>query len=382
MSNAEIIPKDLTGWRFGRLVVTGLTRYNKTREVTEWECRCDCGEVRMVARYSLVSGKAKSCGCLHRDIVRDKQIQRNVDRGARFLQNRLKEFPGKRFDRLIVNKLADGDISNRSWLCDCECGGSKVVAERFLIDGSVRSCGCLKHEHRNVPDLVGKRVGRLLVVDIHDKDSTNNIRWLCRCDCGNTCTPRTTALVLETTLSCGCLGREVSSEVHTTHGMSDSPEYESWRAMRRRCNDPGAGNYKHYGAKGITVCDQWNKSFEAFYKDMGQRPLGTTLDRENPKGNYEPGNCRWADPFTQSFNQGPSVKNTSGVVGVQQRVNQWVATLRYRGEEYLQRSFDSFDRAVQARKRAEEDVAFLESPEGQGMIEEMFTSSTDDIPFD
>lgn len=87
------------------------------------------------------------------------------------------------------------------------------------------------------------------------------------------------------------------------HGKWKSPEWNSWDHMKRRCNNPNDTKYKNYGANGISVCARWLMSFELFYEDMGDRPVGTSLDRyPNKNGNYEPGNCRWATPIEQSRN--------------------------------------------------------------------------------
>jgi hypothetical protein len=92
-------------------------------------------------------------------------------------------------------------------------------------------------------------------------------------------------------------------ENSTQHGQANSPEYVSWRAMKARVSDPNNKDWKYYGGRGLTVCAEWLSSFSTFLHDMGPRPQGTTLDRIDPNGNYEPGNCRWADALTQSRNR-------------------------------------------------------------------------------
>lgn len=90
-----------------------------------------------------------------------------------------------------------------------------------------------------------------------------------------------------------------------THGLSSTPTYRSWSAMKARCDgSSGEKNRKNYADRGITVCDRW-RCFENFLADMGERPAGMTLDRIDPLGNYEPRNCRWADLSTQNKNKRP-----------------------------------------------------------------------------
>ena len=78
--------------------------------------------------------------------------------------------------------------------------------------------------------------------------------------------------------------------------------YRSWQAMRDRCNRPKNIGYPYYGGRGITYDPRWN-SYEVFLADVGERPPGTTLDRIDNDGNYEPGNVKWSTPREQALNR-------------------------------------------------------------------------------
>ncbi len=146
----------------------------------------------------------------------------------------------------------------------------------------------------------GQRFGRLVTVRWFRKPSgkLKKIYWECRCDCGKTKDVRACDLKLHPDPSCGCTLREGQKRGYVRHGLSDTPEYAIWCEMKDRCN-----NNPRYTGKGITVCEQWANSFEAFYADMGPRPSPShSIDRIDNHGNYEPGNCRWATPKVQSNN--------------------------------------------------------------------------------
>ena len=93
--------------------------------------------------------------------------------------------------------------------------------------------------------------------------------------------------------------------------MSSTPEWVAWKNMRSRCYDPKDKRYDAYHGRGITVCQEWLESFEAFFEHVGPKPSPKhTLDRKDNDKNYEPGNVRWATHIQQNNNK----RNTPMVV--------------------------------------------------------------------
>jgi len=152
---------------------------------------------------------------------------------------------------------------------------------------------------------------------------------------------------------------------HRIHGKWNTSEYRSWQQMIQRCYNPKRPQYKYWGGRGITVCDRWRKSFQAFLEDMGPRPKGALLDRyPNNDGNYEPGNCRWATQSEQNSNRRRPAKggkangkpNSSRYKGVSRgptnRTNPWRARLTIAGKEKHIGSFATEEEAFEAVKKA------------------------------
>lgn len=150
-------------------------------------------------------------------------------------------------------------------------------------------------------DLSGQRFGRL-VVEVRTGSTNGHPLWLCVCDCGEITQADTSQLRSGNTKSCGCLRKDVSRAACTKHGLYGSKAHAVWRAMMQRCYDKNQWHWKYYGGRGIKVCKRWHK-FENFYEDMGDPPLGLTLDRKNNDNGYSKRNCRWSSRKEQANNR-------------------------------------------------------------------------------
>jgi len=232
-----------------------------------------------------------------------------------------RDLAGHRYGRLWVIRDSGERTASRDkkWLCSCSCGSGRLsaVVGQKLRSGHTRSCGCLQVESNAAKkgktvdrsSLVGRKFGRLTVVEDSGKRAVGNVIYSCICECGNTSNVRAYALKNGDTTSCGCY----FTEQNYSHGLYSHYLYRTWANMVARCHKPSSISYPNYGGRGISVHAAWRDEPTEFINwidgTLGERPEGHSLDRIDNDGNYEPDNLRWADAETQTNNRRCSPKN-------------------------------------------------------------------------
>lgn len=152
---------------------------------------------------------------------------------------------------------------------------------------------------------VGNKYNYLTIIN---QRTTNRVLYAdCICDCGNEYTTQLHNVVRGAVKSCGCMKLKLLSEANKKHGMHGDKLYKVWASMKSRCNNK---KNEYYGARGISVCDEWSNDFMAFRKwalengyDYSLTQTEQSIDRIDVNGNYEPGNCRFTNAKVQRENQ-------------------------------------------------------------------------------
>jgi len=160
---------------------------------------------------------------------------------------------------------------------------------------------------RKLQDLTGSVFGRLTVREYLGRKIHSSV-WRCVCECGVEKEVMASALKTGNTKSCGCYQSERMASLMKTHGHASHvkpphPSYKIWDGIKQRCLNPKSKGFEHYGGRGIKICDRWRDNFEYFILDMGPRPTGWQIERDDVNGDYEPRNCRWIPGERQARNR-------------------------------------------------------------------------------
>lgn len=211
------------------------------------------------------------------------------------------------------------------------------------------------HPRYLVNNSANQRFGNLTAKEALRVDG--RIYWKCICSCGNFSLKRSDNLIGGKSTSCGCLTKEkLKSNIKHGHNRVEkkSSTYQTWHAMLQRCLNPKSSAYKQYGGAGIVLDKRW-RSFQNFLEDMGERPQGTSLNRIKGAKLYSKSTCEWATSSVQGYDQKIRSTNKSGKTGVSwmAKLSKWRATIYYQNKQYYLGVFESFDKAVEVRERAE-----------------------------
>lgn len=224
-----------------------------------------------------------------------------------------------KFGRLeVLSTYYNGKVTMA--LCKCECGVEKTIRFAHVRNGITVSCGCIKRKHSVE---AGQRFGRLVVESLDYSREHHHLKVPVICDCGTKKTVGVAELANGVTKSCGCLVIEQVTALSYKHGGEGTVLYSIWRGMKSRCANKNTENYKTYGGRGISVCDEWDGNFQPFkqWAESHGYEKGLQIDRIDVNGNYCPENCRWVTPKINGNNRRDNVVLTA--FGEQKTMKNW-----------------------------------------------------------
>ncbi len=319
---------ELTGKRFGKLVVESKAETDK--KCSMWNCRCDCGNTCVVRGASLIHGKRTDCGCIT----------------VRFY-----DLAGKRFGMLVAEKKMPPSSDGKTrWMCRCDCGKQFVATSLDLRNGKKTDCGCVTDYHsgnHSLIDLAGQRFGKLTVLSKENAQKDGHTRWQCRCDCGNVCTVTSFALRKGKIKSCGCGRRkDITGQRFGKLTAIKRTERFTFQSGRKkflwecRCDC------------GETVYMLPEKLRKNINHACARCASKMCVDAMRASAGFVEGT-----QVSKIVNTTPNANSKSGIKGVfwNKATRKWRAVLRFQRIDHYLGEYTELENAVKARKKAEEE---------------------------
>lgn len=171
------------------------------------------------------------------------------------------------------------------------------------------TCASVTRRHNagmSLRNIAGQRFGRAVALRKVGKNKWGYVLWEMRCDCNNTFVSVSRDISSGDTKSCGCYKSDITSARNFRHGHCGGEfnrEYRIWTGLKTRCYNPKHYSYRHYGGRGIKVCDSWRNDFDQFLRDMGPAPsIKHSIGRINNDISYSKDNCEWQTQSQQARN--------------------------------------------------------------------------------
>ena len=205
------------------------------------------------------------------------------------------------------------------WHCKCDCGNEVDVGKDILTKtNTTPSCGCQSKKKKMY---VGYKIGKLTVAKLLGTNG-QKLLWECVCDCGNTVIHTTSELNYGSIRSCGCLKHETGDKLKK-YNARDRKLYYRWSCIKGRCYNPNDNAYPNYGGRGIKMCPEWENDFYTFrdWAIANGYDESLSIDRIDNDKDYSPDNCRWTNAKIQSNNRRSNHYIT--IDGVTKTMMQW-----------------------------------------------------------